>query len=272
MTMLSEAKLVVLDVETTGLSPAMGDRVVELGIVACQGEQESGRLSRLVNPERPIPWAAQRVHGISDQDVSKCPSFKEIAEEIGSTLVDSWIVGHNVRFDTGFMAMELQQAGCSVTPLGCLDTCQLASALWDFPNYKLETIVNALGIPKTRLHRALDDAVVTREVFLRVTQELGGWDALTIDVLMRLHRCEPLWPRDPKGDLPKSLYDALTNGSSLSIRYVNAEGLSSSRVIHPEASFASGRYTYIRAFCEKSSETRTFRLDRIIVEEPTSSV
>ena len=265
MTMLPETKLVVLDVETTGLSPAMGDRVVELGMIACRGATEISRSSHLINPGRPIPSDAQRVHSISDQDVSECPLFKEIAEEVESTLEDSWIVGHNVRFDTGFLAMELQQAGCSVVPRGCLDTCQLASALWDFPNYKLETVVNALGIPTTRLHRALDDASVTREVFHRVIQELGGWDALTIDDLMRLHRYEPLWPSDPRGDLPKPLYNALTNGRSLSIRYVNAEGQSSSRVIRPETSFASGRYTYIRAFCEKSSEMRTFRLDRIIV-------
>jgi predicted DNA-binding transcriptional regulator YafY len=89
---------------------------------------------------------------------------------------------------------------------------------------------------------------------------------------MRLHRYEPLWPSDPKCDLPKPRYDALTNGGSLSIRYVNAEGQSSSRVIRPETSFASGRYTYIRAFCETSSEVRTFRLDRLVVGDATSSV
>lgn len=265
MTMLSETNLVVLDVETTGLSPAMGDRVVELGMIVCQGANVISRSSHLINPGRPIPSAAQRVHGISDHDVSECPPFREIAEEVESTLVDSWIVGHNVRFDSGFIAMELQQAGCSVVPLGCLDTCQLASALWDFPNYKLETIVNSLGIPTTRLHRALDDAAVTREVFHHVIRELGSWDALTVDDLIRLHRYESFWPGDPKSELPKALYDALTNGRSLPIRYVNAEGQSSSRVIRPETSFASGRNTYIRAFCEMSREVRTFRLDRIVV-------
>ena len=151
-----------------------------------------------------------------------------------------WIVGHNGRFDTGFIAMELQHAGCSVAPLGCVDTCQLASAVWDFPNYRLETVVKSLGIPTTRLHRALDDASVTRQVFHRVVQELGGWEELAIDDLLRLHRYEPMWPSDSKADLPKPLYDALTNGRSLSIRYVNAEGQSSSRVIRPETSFASG--------------------------------
>ncbi|MCH7995486.1 MAG: 3'-5' exonuclease [Planctomycetes bacterium] len=105
MTMLSEAKLVVLDVETTGLSPAMGDRVIELGMIACRGATEISRSSHLINPGRPIPWDAQRVHGISDHDVSECPPFKEIAGEVGSILVDYWVVGHNVRFDTGFIAV-----------------------------------------------------------------------------------------------------------------------------------------------------------------------
>ncbi len=80
------------------------------------------------------------------------------------------------------------------------------------------------------------------------------------------HGNVPTWPGDSKADLPKPLYDALTNGSSLSIRYVNANGQSLFRVIRTETSFASGRCTYIQAFCEKSNEVRTFRLDRIIVE------
>ena len=120
----------------------------------------------------------------SDQDVAECPNFNEIAIEVESSLIDSWVVGHNVRFDAGFM-----------------------------------------------------------------------------------HRYEPLWPSDTKGNLRKPLYDALTNGRRLPIRYINAEGQSSSRMIRPETSFATGRFTYIRAFCEKSSEVRTFRLDRIVIDD-----
>ncbi len=92
MTMLSETKLVFVDVETTGLSPAMGDRVVELGMIACQGATEISRSSHLINPGRPIPMDAHRVHGISDQDVSECPPFKEIAGKVESILVDFWII------------------------------------------------------------------------------------------------------------------------------------------------------------------------------------
>ncbi len=63
--LVGEARLAFLDVETTGLAAAMGDWVIEIGIIACQGERERGRQSRLVNPERPIPNEARQVHGIA---------------------------------------------------------------------------------------------------------------------------------------------------------------------------------------------------------------
>ena len=94
MTVLSETKLVFLDVETTGLSPAMADRVVEIGTVISHGETEFNRSCHLINPGRAILFNAQRVHGISDQDVVECTKFKEIAVEVESILIDSWVVGH----------------------------------------------------------------------------------------------------------------------------------------------------------------------------------
>ena len=174
MTKLYSTRLAFLDVETTGLSPAMGDRIVEIGIVICRGDQEIDRLARLVNPERTIPADAHRVHGISDEDVSRCPLFQEIAQEVESTLIDSWIVGHNVGFDVSFLSMEMASTDHQITPLGCLDTCQLAKALWDMPNYQLGTVVRSLRIPVETQHRALADALLTLSVFGRAVVERGG--------------------------------------------------------------------------------------------------
>ena len=110
---LVEAKLAFLDVETTGLSPAMGDRIVEIGIVVCRGQRETTRMSRLVNPGQPIPLAAHRVHGIGDQDVQGSPAFGQLVPEVITALQDAWVVGHNVRFDVGFVGMEIASAGHS---------------------------------------------------------------------------------------------------------------------------------------------------------------
>ncbi len=270
MELLSKTKLVFLDVETTGLSPAMGDRIIELGMIECQGATEIRRTSHLINPGREIRWAARRVHGISDADVAKCQRFPAIAAAVEATLTGAHIIGHNVRFDAGFIARELRQAGYPLMPLGCLDTCQLAAAVWDFSDNRLATVVKALGIPTSRLHRALDDASVTREVFDRVVREVGNWDTLTVEDLTRLHRYEPRWPSDSKSDLPKELYDALTNGCRVAIHYVNVDGHGTSRIIRPESSFASGRHTYVRAFCQEKKEMRTFRLDRIRLDSGSS--
>jgi DNA polymerase III epsilon subunit-like protein len=264
--LVNEAKLAYLDVETTGLFPSMGDRIVEIGIAVCRGERETVRLSRLVNPERPITPEARQIHGISDQDVADCPPFGVLGPEVCDALRDAWIIGHNVRFDVGFVAMEIASAGCNVTPAGCLDTCQLAAALWDLPNYRLDTVVNVLGPENVQEHRALGDALLARKVFHQVMTELGGWSNVRLANLLRLHPYVPVWPDDPRRDLPATLYDALTNGGELSIGYINSTGRQSTRTIRPVACFPAGRYTYVRAHCSKTGEMRTFRVDRMAFE------
>ena len=263
---LSEAKLAYLDVETTGLSPAMGDRIVEIGIVICQGERETERLSRLVNPERPIPRDAQQIHGISDQDVADCPPFSTIADDVCNALRGHWIVGHCVRFDIGFVAMETASAGHHITPLGCLDTCQLAAALWDLPNNQLDTVVGALALGDDQAHRALGDALLARAVFHRTVDELGGWSKVSLADVQALHSYRPDWPDDPRQALPAALYDALANGGKLSIGYINSDGQQSERAIRPVACFPVGHYTYVRAQCDRTGEMRTFRVDRMVLE------
>jgi DNA polymerase III epsilon subunit family exonuclease len=262
--LVGKAKLAYLDVETTGLSPARGDRIVEIGVVACRGKQEVGRLSWLVNPDRPIPADAQRVHRICDGDVADCPEFRSLAQDVCAVLHDTWIVGHNVRFDAGFMAMEIASADHQVAPLGCLDTCQLAQAMWDLPNYRLETVVTSLRIPADRQHRALDDALQTRAVFDRVVEEAGGWSNVSMANLQALHSYVPAWPNDFRRSLPGLLYDALANGREVAIGYVAGDGQASSRVIRPVGCFPAGRRTYVRAQCTKAGKMRTFRLDRMV--------
>ena len=262
---LADAKLVFLDVETTGLSPAIGDRIIEVGLISCAGDREVARVSHLVNPERDIPLAARRVHGIRDQDVAACAPFGAIAGEVASALDGQWVVGHNIRFDAGFIAMELACAGVPARPAGCLDTRYLAAAVWDLPNYRLDTVAEHVGAGGAGSHRALADAERTRAVFHRVIAELGGWIRVRIDELLALHTHVPCWPDDGRRNLPAAIYDALTNGSEVAVDYVNGLGTASRRSIRPLACFAAGKTVYLRAHCQLAGEVRTFRLDRIVV-------
>lgn len=269
MSMLNEARLVFVDVETTGFSPACGDRVVEIAAIACQGPDELARLARLVNPERAIPEDARRVHGIGDEQVAAAPLFAAHAAELSRMLEGAIVVGHCVRFDAGFLAMELAvapgaHAGSFPAPAACLDTCQLAAAVWEMPNYRLDTVAEKLGIRAEGAHRAERDAETCRAVFSRIVQDLGGWSQVELEELLAMQAYPVAWPADPRGTLPPYLYDALASGCEVNVGYISSDGRAAQRTIRPLACFCAGRYTYLRAWCMKANELRTFRLDRML--------
>src|SRR5262245_36923007 len=107
---LSEIPLVFLDTETTGLSPRFGDRVVEVALARFRGDVMENFYSALVNPERSISPGATRVHGIADRDVADAPRFREIAQQVYTEMEGAVLVGHNARFDLGFISNEFQIA------------------------------------------------------------------------------------------------------------------------------------------------------------------
>jgi DNA polymerase-3 subunit epsilon len=103
--------IAVFDVETTGLSPAYGDRICEVGIVRARGDVIFDTYQTLVNPQRPISPGAARVNGLSDADVSQSPLFAEIAGQVLDRLEGAVLVCHNAPFDLGFLDAELSRLG-----------------------------------------------------------------------------------------------------------------------------------------------------------------
>src|SRR6476661_7904688 len=86
----------VLDVETTGLSPALGDRICEVAIVRGRAGLVLDSYTSLVNPQRFIGAGARRVHGISANMVHRAPAFGEVAPEVATRLAETVLVGHNI--------------------------------------------------------------------------------------------------------------------------------------------------------------------------------
>ena len=103
---------IVFDTETTGLSPAGGDRMVEIGCVEIFNRVETGRhFHAYFNPEREMPFEAQEIHGLSNLFLSDKPHFAERVEELLDFIEDSPLVAHNAGFDFGFLNFELQRCG-----------------------------------------------------------------------------------------------------------------------------------------------------------------
>ncbi|MBN2427140.1 MAG: 3'-5' exonuclease [Deltaproteobacteria bacterium] len=163
----------VFDFETTGLSPARGGRVIEIGAVRIVNGAIDDEFHSLINPGVPVPWAAQRIHGISTQMLDREPGPEEVFPQFIRYIGDSILVAHNAPFDLRFFHSELQNLGLK---LNNNHLCTLKMSRKLFPglrNYKLGTLAYHLTGPlaeDVRCHRALDDARLTAAIWLKILE------------------------------------------------------------------------------------------------------
>ncbi len=179
------SSIVAIDIETTGLDENR-DAIIEIGAVRFNGRRIEDEFSTLLNPKRHIPEFITGLTGIDDSMVRQAPLLHDIAPELESFAGGAPLLGHNVRFDLGF----LQKAGLFPYPQS-LDTYELASILLPSASrYNLGALGQQLGIPLPATHRALDDARVTHAAYVRL-MELAG--ELPFDLLAEIVRLgEPL--------------------------------------------------------------------------------
>jgi DNA polymerase-3 subunit epsilon len=164
---------IVFDTETTGLNPAGGDRVVEIGCVEIYNRVETGRhFHAYFNPDREMPSEAEAVHGLTTIFLSDKPRFSEKAEELLDFIEDSPLVAHNASFDFGFLNFELEQCG---RPAVCLsrmvDTLTLARSRHPGAKHSLDALCVRFGIDRSQRikHGALLDAQLLAQVYVELT-------------------------------------------------------------------------------------------------------
>jgi DNA polymerase-3 subunit epsilon len=164
---------IVFDTETTGLSPAGGDRVVEIGCVEMFNRVETGRtFHSYFNPGRPMPSEAEAVHGLTDRFLSDKPDFNDRCEELLEFIGDSPLVAHNAAFDFGFINHELGSCG---RPVVCTSrmVCTLTLARQKFPGAKhsLDALCTRFGIDRSQRikHGALLDAQLLAQIYVELT-------------------------------------------------------------------------------------------------------
>ena len=200
---------IVLDTETTGLKPAEGHRVVELGCVELLNRIPTGStFHAYLNPDRDMPDAAFAVHGLSIDFLKDKPRFAEVADEFLAFVADAPIVAHNASFDHGFLCHELKLIARPEIPYDrVVDTLMLARRKHAAGPYSLDALCARYGIDNSRRtkHGALLDAEILAEVYLEL---IGGRQAtlgLAADIelpatsvdgaIILRTRPEPLKPR-----------------------------------------------------------------------------
>jgi DNA polymerase III epsilon subunit family exonuclease len=258
MSKLAPHTFTYLDVETTGVSSWFGDRICEIAVVRCEGEQIVGSFDCLLNPDRPISPGAARVNGLRDSDLKKCPRFSDVVERVMPLVKDAVIVCHNVPFDLGFLSSELGRINRHLPTVLTLDTLQIARDYFDFDSNSLQSIAHWLDIEVVDAHRALADAYTTREVLKYFTRKLRS-----TDVERAILPYYPPVTSPQELNLPPVVEEALQSKRRLFIRYVDRKGDASERWITPKQVLALNDYLYLVAHCHLREEERNFRLDRI---------
>lgn len=262
MQILDDQLAVVVDVETTGLSAAYGDRICEIGIVRARGERILDTYQTLINPQRPISPGAARVNGLSDAEVRQAPLFAETAAEILSRIDQAVLVFHNAPFDLSFLDTELSRLGLAWQPAAVIDTLEIARRFYHFSSNSLGAVAARLGIEPAQAHRALGDALTTFKVFRHFYCELTGSGDILEPDLVRDYRPTA----HPLDDivLPPEIRDALAEKKTIFIKYVDARGEETGRLITPRHVYAANGVLYLVSFCHLRQEERSFRLDRIV--------
>ena len=186
---MENKSFVALDLETTGLDFEK-DEIIEVALVRFENGVEGESVDYLVKPVnaqlRPF---IENLTGIYNADIENAEPFAAIAEKIYSFIGDLPIVAHNAMFDSKFLKQTFAKVGISLDNHPVWDSLTVSRiAYQNVPNHRLDTLVQELGIERSRAHRALPDAVACGELFVRAIEKIQNSDPWLVDALAKIAR------------------------------------------------------------------------------------
>jgi DNA polymerase-3 subunit epsilon/ATP-dependent DNA helicase DinG len=174
--------IVAIDIETTGLNDER-DAIIEIGAVKFKGHRVEDEWTSVINPGRHIPEFITGLTGISDAETRNAPKLRDIVHELEAFAGDAPVVGHNIRFDLGFIQ---KQAGI-LHYNEVIDTYEIAAVVMPTASrYNLGSLGKQLGILLPATHRALDDAKVTMAAFNKLFELARELPRELVDEIVRL--------------------------------------------------------------------------------------
>lgn len=279
---LADVTWVAFDTEATGYSNVAG-RLVEIAGVKFRLKpgatdplsgglapiDEQGAFEELVNPGVPIPSEVIAIHGIDDAAVAAADSVLPVLERFFAFCDGAVLIAHYAPFDVGAMAFALVRAGRGVPRLAALDTSILPKRLFPgAPNYALPTLVKFLGLPVADAHRAMPDALSTRDLFRRAVPAMGDPAQVTVADVTKL--AGPLLTFDQFSEIPHALppelamlEEAMALEAGLVLEYRGGSMGQSPRRVTPSHLFARDGALFLEGYCHRSEAAKSFRIDRI---------
>jgi DNA polymerase-3 subunit epsilon len=167
------SKIVVIDFETTGLSPGLGDRATEVAAVIIDDNKIIDRFQSLINAGVAIPAYIQQLTGISNAMLRKAPPCQNVMRELADFIGDRPLVAHNASFDTRFLDAEWSRIHYKRSQSFACSMLLSRRIYPHFPDHKLGTLVRHLKLPTTgEYHRALADAEMTASLLIKIKYDI----------------------------------------------------------------------------------------------------
>lgn len=169
-----EDSFVIVDLETTGLSPKNGE-IIEIGAIKVIDNKVVDKMDVFVKPSRPITWFTTNLTGITNEMVDEGLSTKEALKVFDEFSSGLRLMAHNAKFDMSFLNTYMQKELGKGVRDDSMDTLLLSRAiLKDVPNHKLGTLADYFGIDYTGAHRALKDCEITLDVYNGLRRKFDG--------------------------------------------------------------------------------------------------
>jgi DNA polymerase III epsilon subunit family exonuclease len=262
---LNETTFAIFDVETTGLSPTYGHRVCEVACLRARDGVTLDRFESLIDPRRPISPGAFRVNRITPEMLHGAPTFAGVAAPLLRVMDGTVWVAHNAPFDLGFLAAELEIARLPLPENPVIDTLTLARRIFGFARNSLSAVAAALGLENSPTHRAMGDVQTTLGVLEQLLWDLERrWGITTLNQLIAFQGGSIPYPNVHALPLPPTIAEALGSNGRVRMRYVDARGWETDRVVRPLRVSEERGNLYLVAHCYRRDALRTFRLDRVV--------
>lgn len=158
------------DLETTGLKPYSGDRIIEIAALPIYEKKIKYNYSynTLVNPEVKIPGQISRIHKLNNTHISEAPTLTQIFPHFKNYVSDSILVSHNIEMDLKFLDIAAKESGLFPLRNYYIDTLELSRYFLEEKSYKLEYLSKKYNFHRGNYHRAWDDSIMTAKLFLKI--------------------------------------------------------------------------------------------------------
>jgi DNA polymerase-3 subunit epsilon len=183
--------LVILDFETTGLSPERGDRITEVGLVRLEAGRITGRFQSLVNCEAHVPRFITAYTGITQRMVDEAPPVEQVMREVTAFIGETPVVAHSATFDQRFYLRECHRLRMSMVIEPFICSMRLSRRIYPtMKGHSLGVLAHALKLqPCGAAHRAAADAEMTAQLMLQLGRDMAAMQAgitVTTQLLRRV--------------------------------------------------------------------------------------